>query len=102
MGTYTGRLQGEDLEPSTVSIDISDGRFRVAAGRSQLGSWPLADIRAERTSIFRFDLVIGSEVFEFTPDDPNGFSDAVGAVIDLRETKGRFGLKARIEAVTKS
>lgn len=97
MSTYTGRLQGEGLEPSKVSIDIADGRFRVAAGRVQVGSWPMDSIHAERKSIYRFDLTVGEELFEFTPDDPNGFAAAVGAVIDLRESTGRFGLKARIE-----
>lgn len=97
MSSYTGRLQGVGLEPSTVLIDIDEGRFRVAAGRKQLGSWPLEAIIAERKSIYRFELGIGDELFEFTPEDPNSFAAAVGAVVDLRETTGRFGLKARID-----
>ena len=33
----------------------------------------------------------------FVPDDPNGFGDDAGAVIDLTSTAtGRFGLAARI------
>ncbi len=97
MSNYTGRLQGVGLEPSTVLIDVEDGRFRIAAGRRQLGSWPLETINAERKSIYRFELTIGDETFDFTPDDPNAFAAAVGAVVDLREATGRFGLKARIE-----
>lgn len=85
------------LEPSTVLIDVEDGRFRVAAGRKQLGSWPLDAIGAERKSIYRFELTIADEFFEFTPDDPNAFAAAVGAIVDLRQSTGRFGLKARIE-----
>jgi len=97
MAQYKGRLQGTDLEPSAVLIDISDGRFRISAGRIQLGSWPMQKIQAERTSIYRFDLVIDNDKFDFFPEDPSAFSDGVGAVIDLTESKGRFGLKARIE-----
>ncbi len=97
MARYTGRLQGSDLEPSTVQIDIGDGRFRISAGRTQLGSWAMERIQAERTSIYRFDLDIAGDTFEFFPEDPSAFSDAVGAVVDLTESKGRFGLKARIE-----
>jgi hypothetical protein len=97
MAQFTGRLQGSSLEPSTVLIDISDGRFRVAAGRMQIGSWAIHKISAERTSIYRFDLDIDGDSFEFSPEDPSAFSDAVGAVVDLTESKGRFGLKARIE-----
>lgn len=97
MSSFTGRLQGMGLEPTTVMIDITDGRFRVSAGRRQLGSWPLGSIETERKSIYRFDLAIGEERFEFFPADPKGFADEVGVVVDLRETTGRFGLKARIE-----
>jgi len=97
MAQFTGRLQGPNLDPSTVLIDIGDGRFRVSAGRIQLGSWPLEKITAERTSIYKFTLDIASEHFDFYPDDPSTFSDAIGAIIDLSEPKGRFGLRERIE-----
>ena len=97
MATHTGRLQGDELEPSTVTIDIDDGRFRVQSGRIHIGSWSIKRVKAERTSIYRFDLDIDGDHFEFFPDDPSKFSNDVGVVIDLTETKGRFGLKARIE-----
>lgn len=97
MAQFTGRLQGPQLEPSNVLIDIGDGRFRVTAGRVQLGSWALERITAERTSIYRFSLGIESEHFDFYPDDPSTFSEAIGAIIDLTEPKGRFGLRQRIE-----
>lgn len=83
-------------------IDISDGRLRVAAGRIQIGSWPLERIRAERTSIYRFELGIEDDRFDFFPDDPSAFSNEVGVVVDLTESKNRFGLKARIERVANS
>jgi hypothetical protein len=102
MAQFTGRLQGTHLEPSTVLIDITDGRFRVSAGRIQIGSWPMARIRAERTSIYRFELQIEDDHFDFFPDDPSAFSNEVGAVVDLTESKNRFGLKARIERVANS
>jgi len=97
MAQFSGRLQGPNLEPSTVLIDVGDGRFRVSAGRIQLGSWALERVTAERTSIYRFSLDINGEHFEFYPDDPTSFSDTIGAVIDLTESKGRFGLRERIE-----
>lgn len=100
MAHYTGRLQASDLDPSSVVIDISDGRFRIAAGRLQLGSWSTEKIHAERTSIYRFELLIDGQIYEFFPDDPSAFSDTVGAVIDLTESKGRFGLRKRLEQVS--
>lgn len=102
MAQFTGRLQGPNLEPSSVLIDIGDGRFRVAAGRRQLGSWALPAITAERTSIYKFALHIGDEHFDFYPDDPSTFSDTIGAIIDLTESKGRFGLRQRIERAASS
>lgn len=100
MATYTGRLQSETLQPSFVTIEIDEGRFRVVAGRRHMGSWSLDQIKADRTSVYRFALTIEGDEFEFFPEDPSSFSDAVGAVIDLRERSGRFGLKARIEKAT--
>jgi hypothetical protein len=97
MAQFTGRLQGPNLDPSTVLIDIHDGRFRVSTGRVQIGSWAIEKISAERTSIYRFDLNIDGDSFDFTPEDPSAFSDDVGAVVDLTQPTGRFGLKARIE-----
>ncbi len=97
MSNFTGRLQGSDLDPTTVLINIEDGRFRVSAGRLQIGSWSADLITVERTSIYRFDLTIDGDHFDFLPEDPSAFSDAVGAVIDLTDVSGRFGLKARIE-----
>jgi hypothetical protein len=96
MVLFSGRLQGPDLDPSRVSIDIDDGRFRVAAGRRQLGSWPLEAIKTERRSIYRFGLDIDGDQFDFIPDDPSKFSDIIGAVIDLTSSS-RFGLKERLE-----
>lgn len=102
MAQFIGRLQGPELEPSNVLIDIGDGRFRVSAGRIHLGSWALEKIVAERSSIYKFDLDIDGDSFEFYPEDPSSFSEAVGAVIDLTEPRPRFGLKARIEEATGS
>ncbi len=99
MAQFNGRMQGDTLEISNVTVWIEDGRFRIMAGRRPIGSWPMGKITAERTSIYKFDLQINEEDFEFYPEDPSGFSDAVGAVIDLTKGGSRFGLKARIAKV---
>lgn len=98
MAYYLGRLQSTRLEPTHVTVEIDEGRFRIVAGRRHMGSWPLRNVNVERTSIYRFALIIDNDHLEFFPDDPSEFSDAVGAVIDLTESKrSRFGLKARIQ-----
>ena len=103
MAQFTGRLQGPHLEPSTVQIELADdGRFRISSGRRHVGSWAQEKVIAERTSIYRFELSIEGEHFQFFPDDPTAFSNEIGAVIDLSESSGRFGLKARIERAASS
>lgn len=99
MTRFTGRLQNPELGLSRVVFDVNDGRLRLSAGAADIGSWPLSRVRAERTSIYRFDLTIDQDRFDFFPDDPSSFADAVGAVVDLTEASGRFGLKARIDRV---
>ncbi len=97
MANFEGRLQGPSLEPTYVAIQIDEGRLRIVAGRKHMGSWNMDDVEIERTSIYRFSLNVEGDQLEFFPEDPSAFSDAAGAVIDLRESTGRFGLKARIE-----
>ena len=97
MASFEGRLQGATLEPSYVTMEVADNRIRIVAGRRHMGSWPLTKVRAQRTSVYRFSLEIDNDHLEFFPEDPAEFSEAVGAVVDLTETAGRFGLKARIQ-----
>lgn len=97
MTQYLGRLQSDTLEISFVTVNVDDDdRVRIMAGRRPLGSWPIAKVKAERRSIYKYDLEIDGEAFEFFPEDPSGFGDAVGAVVDLTNDGNRFGLKARI------
>lgn len=96
MPQYLGRMQGDSLELSYVTLHLDDDeRLRIFAGRVAVGSWPMAKVKAERTSIYRFELDIDGEMFEFLPEDPSGFSDNIGAFVDLTSA-GRFGLKDRI------
>jgi len=95
-GAFAGQLQGEsDHFPMPVVVQVDDGRLRMWSGRKRLGSWPLPEVTAERVSPFRFRLVIENQRFSFNPEDPTGFSEAVGVVVDLR-TGTRFGLAARL------
>ena len=96
MGTYRGRIQGQALEPTMVTIQLEDGRFRMVAGTRRLGSWTRDEVEVERTGIYRFSIRVEGEEFEFHPEQPSEFSNGAGAVIDLRDGRGRFGLAARI------
>ena len=97
MAFFQGRLRAQRLEPTAVTIEIAEDRFRVVAGRRHLGSWPLDGLVINRTSVYRFAFEIEGDSFEFFPEDPSAFSNAAGAIIDLTEKKGRFGLKERIQ-----
>jgi hypothetical protein len=100
MAFFQGRLRAHRLELTSVTIEITEGRFRVVAGKRQLGSWPLQGLMINRTSVYRFAFEIEGVSFEFFPEDPPAFSDAAGAIIDLTEKTGRFGLKERIQNAT--
>jgi hypothetical protein len=102
MAYYPGRLQGPRLEPTSVTVEVDDGRLRITAGRRHMGSWPLTTMEILRTSIYRFAFEIEGDTFEFFPDDPSAFSDAAGAVVDLTGRAGRYGLKARIQDATRN
>ena len=61
-----------------------------------------AALSFEAGQFVRIALDIAGEEFDFYPEDPTTFSDAIGAYIDLTETKGRVGLRQRIEQATAS
>ncbi len=101
MAIYSGRMQGKTLDLSHVTLRLDDdNRLRLFAGPVAVGSWPMHRVSAERVSIYRFALDIDGEDFEFFPDDPIGFSDDIGAVVDLTRTS-RFNLKKAIERTAK-
>jgi hypothetical protein len=99
MTIFSGQLQRENEEPLRVHLQIDEDRCRIWTDRRRLGSWQLNDVHTERASVFRFILHLDGADVSFTPDDPSGFSDAMGAVIDLRPARSRFGLAERLRAV---
>jgi hypothetical protein len=68
--------------------------------RRRLVSWDITDVRCQRVSVFRFQLSDGEQTFDFQPADPAGFSQEMGAVVDLRSPKSRFGLAERMREAT--
>jgi hypothetical protein len=100
LGIFTGQLQRGFDPPQKVNVQVDDGRLRIWNDRRRLGAWDIPDVKTERATVFRFLLTIDGEVMVFAPDDPAGFSEAVGAVIDLRGTRSRFGLAERLRQAT--
>lgn len=99
MQTFSGTLQSTSNHesPLTMTLQIDGDRIRMWSDRRRIGSWSTADVVVERHSIFRFLLSIDEEVYQFTPDDPSGFAEAVDLVVDLTKVdRPRFGLAARI------
>jgi hypothetical protein len=84
-------------DPVTASILVDGEWVRIVAGHRRLGAWPLNQVACERVTVFRFLLRLENEEFTFAPDDPRGFSEAMGAVVDLRP-RARFGLGDRVKA----
>jgi len=102
MATFDGQLyKGADAPPERAHVQIEDGRCRLFTDRRRLGSWDMNEIHAERMGVLRFQVSAGEFKFTFQPTDPRGFSDAIGASVDLRSSsKGRFGLADRVRAAT--
>ncbi len=101
MATFDGQLyKGEDTPPERAHVQIEDGRCRLFTDRRRLGSWDLTEVRAERVGVLRFHIAAGEYSFAFQPNDPTGFSDAIGATVDLRSARSRFGLADRVRAAT--
>ena len=101
MATYDGQLyKTEDTPPERAHVQIEDGRCRLFTDRRRMGSWDLSEVRAERSGVLRFHVTAGEFTFIYQPNDPTGFSEAIGATVDLRTSKSRFGLADRVRAVT--
>lgn len=100
MPNFQGRLVAHEGDADSVdaTFQIEEDWVRVFAGHRRFGAWERTHLKAERVSVFRFHVTLGDRTYTFTPDDPGGFSDAIGAMVDAR-SESRFGLKERIEAV---
>lgn len=96
MHTFRGRMVShQGGEPFSAVITIDGDWVRIVAGYRRLGAWSREEINCQRITVFRFQFELDGTIHTFTPDDPAGFSEAVGAVIDLRPTT-RFGLRDRV------
>ena len=48
MGTFTASLRAiGDVKALQATVELSDGRLRIAAGEMEIGSWPLSEIHLE-------------------------------------------------------
>lgn len=84
-------------DPVTATVQVDGDWVRVVAGHRRLGAWPIRAVGCERVTVFRFHLTLDGQDYTFAPDDPTEFSEAMGAVVDLRP-KSRFGLGDRVKA----
>ncbi len=98
MQLFRGQLISHEAGyATTVTVQVDNDWVRIYNDHKRYGAWSASDLSVERLTVFRFQLHLDGVTHTFTPDDPNGFSDAVGAVIDLRP-KSRFGLGDRVKA----
>jgi hypothetical protein len=96
MQTFRGRMVSHGGgEPFVAVVTVDEEWVRIVSGHRRLGAWARETLNTQRVTVFRFQLDLDGSPHTFTPDDPAGFSDAVGAVVDLRP-KSRFGLGDRV------
>lgn len=96
---FPGQLAPAGGVPAPVIIQIDGDRCRFLAGKRRLGSYEMTKVSCERVSPFRFRLTVDTEELYFSPVDPTGFSNAIGAIVDLRAST-RFGLAERLRQTT--
>lgn len=95
---FKGQLTSHTTGDQFVAMVAVDGEMvRIWNEHKRVGAWPLGDVNCERVTVFRFQLTLDDVVHTFQPDDPAGFADSLGTVIDLRPTT-RFGLGPRVQA----
>jgi hypothetical protein len=65
----------DDLDSGiTAVVQIVNDQLRLRTGRTDLGSWPIADVDINRVSPQEFQLVIGDDVINFQPTNPDFFA----------------------------
>lgn len=92
-GQMASHVTGEQYV-ATVAVDGE--MIRIWNDHKRVGAWPITDVACERVTVFRFQITLDGVVHTFQPDDPGGFADRAGAIIDLRP-KSRFGLGPRVK-----
>ena len=99
MRNFRGQItshESSDHYVATVAVDEEGEWVRIWNEHKRVGAWPVADVNCERVTVFRFQLTLDDVVHTFQPEDPAGFAESIGAVIDLRPTS-RFGLGPRVQ-----
>jgi hypothetical protein len=95
---FKGQLSSHERDDQYVATVAVDGELvRIWNDHKRIGAWPVEEVNCERVTVFRFQLTLDGVVHTFQPDDPAGFAESVGAIIDLRPTY-RFGLGPRVKA----
>lgn len=95
---FKGQMTSHQTSDHYLALVAVDGEtVRIWNDHKRVGAWPVEDVNCERVTVFRFQLTLDHVVYTFQPDDPAGFADSVGTIIDLRP-KTRFGLGPRVQA----
>lgn len=98
MLNFKGQLTSHTSGDQYMAMIAVDGEMvRIWNEHKRIGAWKVEDVNCERVTVFRFQLTLDEVVHTFQPDDPAGFAESVGPVIDLRPTS-RFGLGPRVKA----
>ena len=98
MRNFKGQIVAHEGSADYLATVAVDGDWiRIWNEHKRVGAWPVEDVQCERVTVFRFQLTLDGIVHTFQPEDPGGFAESAGAIIDLRATH-RFGLGPRVKA----
>ena len=98
MKNFRGQIVAHEGSSDYLATVAVDGEWiRIWNEHKRVGAWLVEDAQCERVTVFRFQLTLDGIVHTFHPEDPGGFAESAGAIIDLRSTS-RFGLGPRVKA----
>lgn len=98
METFSASLRTVgDVNSLAATIELSDGRLRIAAGDTEIGNWPLTEIHLEEIPA-GYRMAVEGELLLLEFNDTSSFS----AELAKSRKKKRLGIPRKKEASQKS
>lgn len=95
MGTFSASLRAiGDVKALPATVEISDGRLTIAAGSTEIGSWPLAQVHLEEIPT-GYRMAAEGEQILIELKDVDGFSQALQHGAKQRRRHARKSKRVR-------
>lgn len=89
MGTFSASLRAiGDVKALPATVELSDGQLRIVAGSTEIGSWPLSEIRLEQIPT-GYRMVAEGEQILLEFKDLDSFATELGKASKKRRARSR-------------